>query len=243
MEHKLTWLKDSIGQNYLGLKIDKNSISKYLEDLSNILDESDYQKFTDNQKLRDSGEYHLTFLGVSEVNRLISERGSDKFLEIYDKMSDIDVDLKMLGVGFAQRNSNKAYFIVCKSDILTGFRTDLGLSEKDFHITLGFYPKDVFGVRKNEVIEFKSKFLKLLKSKWIKSENFNFLKSIKNWDFLDGDINIINLNDNYLKIECGGFICDIGLDDLGEFRIFTKYPKTNEKILPKTEIIKILNEL
>ena len=61
-------------------------------------------------------------------------------------------DLDLLGVGMASKNDNTAYFIVCQSDSLDAIRTRFNLTKQDFHVTLGFDKKDVFSVRKNEVI-------------------------------------------------------------------------------------------
>ena len=82
------------------------------------------------------------------------------------------------------------------------------------HITLGFKWKDVFGVRKNEVMQIKSKFLQLLKQEFYKKENFNFVRDISNFEEpKDLDIIPISISENYLKVLCGDIIMDIGYSD------------------------------
>jgi hypothetical protein len=58
----------------------------------------------------------------------------------------------MIGVGQATKETNTAYFIVCESEKLDAIRTRFGLPKHDFHITIGFNPKDVHGVPKNKVL-------------------------------------------------------------------------------------------
>ena len=106
--------------------------------------------------------------------------------------------------------------------------------------------KDVHGVRKNEVVEPKSKFLKELKSQFYRKENFNFIKNIRNYD-LSSDLDIvpISISDNFLKVNVGEWIMDIGFsDEKNELFIFTKYKKSDEiSRLPLTEIYRILEKI
>ena len=82
-------------------------------------------------------------------------------LRIYET-EDALIDLQFLGIGTAEKSGNRAYFIVVRSEKLQEVRKRYGLPEQDFHVTLGFKWKDVFGVRKNEVLKEKEPFLKLL---------------------------------------------------------------------------------
>jgi hypothetical protein len=59
----------------------------------------------------------------------------------------------MRGVGTATKSGNTTYFIVCKSDKLDAIRSRYDIPKFDFHVTLAFNPKDVFGVPKNKVID------------------------------------------------------------------------------------------
>jgi hypothetical protein len=78
----------------------------------------------------------------------------DKFINSLESIFHYEIDdLYMRGIGTATKNTNTTYFIVCNSDKLDAIRKRFNLPEHDFHITLGFNLKDVFGVRKNEVIK------------------------------------------------------------------------------------------
>lgn len=152
MEYYLTYLKDAVNNNYLGLKIERPLIQKYLDQLQNILGD-EYEFYTSLQQKRDHNSHHVTVINVMEYNRLCKETGISQFINTIDQYMKYPItDLEMLGIGTAFKNDNRTYFVVCKSPKLKSIRDYFGLPEQDFHITLGFKMKDVFGVRKNQVI-------------------------------------------------------------------------------------------
>lgn len=152
MIYYVTYLKDSIGQNYLGLKIPNEVINPYLEELKKHLG-GDFDLYTSNQQKRDDGHYHITVINVADYNRLCKS-GMDSFINSLEKMFHYEIDdLNMKGIGMATKADNNTYFIVCESDKLDAIRTRFDLPKHDFHVTLGFNPKDVFGVRKNEIMK------------------------------------------------------------------------------------------
>jgi hypothetical protein len=154
MTHKLTYLKDAVGNNYVGINIPNEVVEPHLEKLKEILGEEDFEIFTQNQKTRDHGHYHITVINVMDCNRLSKEMGMANFVKSVELAFDYPVeDLELLGVGMASKNTNTAYFIVCSSDSLDAVRTRFNLPKQDFHVTLGFNTKDVFGVPKNVLID------------------------------------------------------------------------------------------
>ncbi len=153
MIYYVSYLKDRIGNNYLGLNIPFDIVEPYLNELKGILGEEEFKIYTDNQQQRDSGKHHLTLINVGDYNRLVSDVGMDKFINSLELVFNYEVDdLEMPGIGTATKSDNTAYFIVCKSDKLDAIRTRYDLPKHDFHITLGFKWKDVFGVPKNKII-------------------------------------------------------------------------------------------
>jgi len=244
MVNFITYVKDVIGNNYLGIKFDKGTIEPFLNQLKEIIGDDDFENFTQNQQRRDSGSYHMTVINVMDYNKLAKENGIDKFVSSLDSVFKYEIDdLRLMGVGTAERNGNRAYFIVAQSDKLEAVRSRYGLREHDFHITLGFNHKDVFGVSKNEVMKKEGKFLKLLKQEFYKSDNWNFVRRIENFQ-LDPKSEIIpvSINDSYLKVKCDGYYMDVTYMEDGEkFWIVTRYPIEEE--LPRmseTEIAKKL---
>lgn len=246
MVYYLTTLKDIIGNNYIGIKLSNTIVEPYLMELKEIIGEDDYLKFTKLQKDRDRGSYHITVINVMDYNRLSKEMGIDKFVNSLDLILKYPIDdLKMMGIGTAERNNNRAYFIVCESDKLDAVRKRFQLRDHDFHTTLGFFSKDVFGVPKNEVIKKKGKFLKLLSIEYYKNENWNFVRKIGNFD-LDPKTELIpiSITENNLKLKSDNYYIHISyLEDGEKFWIMSKY--TVEEELPrlsKNEITKIFNK-
>ncbi len=245
MVYYLSHIRDSIGNNYLGLKVTHDLVSPFLEKMKDYLSEEDWKVYVENQQKRDGGSHHITVINVMDYNKLSKESVS-KFVNSLEELFKYPIDdLKMMGIGSASRNENTAYFIVCKSEKLDAVRKRYNLPSHDFHVTLGFKWKDVFGVPKNQVLDRKSKFLELLKSEFYKKENFNFLKKIDNYQTdPDFDIIPISISDTYIKIYSDGIIMDIGiLEDQNKLWVMATYKSEKDPVrLPMTEILKILTK-
>ena len=173
----------------------------------------------------------MTFMSVPEFNSKIDEMGFDSFSIYLNKITQVPIeDLKLLGLGTAEKSENKCYFIVCKSNTLEQTRTDLEFDEKDFHITLGFKWKDVHGVRKNELLIPTDDFLKKLKNEFYKEgESFEFIKGLKNFDLnIFKLIEPIKINDTSAIFRCGhnDYIQVSLIDD--RFTITGKWQDTNK---------------
>ena len=242
MTYYNTYLKDILNNNYVGIKMPNEIVQPYLNFLKEEIGEDNYVTYTENQQNRDRGDYHITVLNVMEFNKLNKELGMDKFVNSLDSVFKYEIDdLKLKGVGTATKNENRAYFIVCESEKLNAIRTRYELEPRDFHVTLGFKYKDVFGVRKNEVMKKSSKFLQLLAQEFYKRENWNFIKKIENYN-LDPSSEVIPLKieETFIKVKVDGMFMDVAyLDD--KFWIVTCY-SANEDLprLSETEIAKKL---
>jgi hypothetical protein len=147
---RIEYIKDINGQNYLAIKVKLSNIQPFLDRLESELGE-DFLLYTGNQIARDGGKYHITVINVMDYGRLVKSLGMDKFLSGLEPILEYEIDdLDMLGVGKAESKGNTSYFVVCESDKLDAVRTRFGLPKQDFHITLGFDKKDVFGVTKDK---------------------------------------------------------------------------------------------
>ena len=242
MIYYLSYIRDITESNYLGIKIDKSIIEPFLKELKEHLGEEDFEKYTNLQQQRDRDTYHITVVGLMDFNKLTKDLGIDKFTNSLQMILRFPIDdLKMMGLGTARKNENKAYFVVCQSEKLKQIRETYGLPEQDFHITLGFLHKDVFGVRKNEIMKKKSELIKLLREEYLKSENFNFLKKIENWEE-DPELDIvpISLNETNFKVKVGEKILGVGLIE-EKLRVVFRYKEEDKEVrIPTTELIKIL---
>jgi hypothetical protein len=245
MIYYLTYLKDTIGNNYIGIQIPNGTVTPFLNELKSIIGEDDFKTYTENQQKRDHGDYHITVINVMEYNALSKSMGIDKFINSLDPIFKYEIDdLKMMGVGTATKNENRAYFVVINSDKLEAIRDRYELPKQDFHITLGFNFKDVFGVRKNQVLEKEGKFLQLLKQEYYKNDNWEFIKTIGNFNLSkDEELIPVDLSDSRVKFKCGDNYTEVGLLDDEKFWIVAQYPIVEEMPrLSETEIAKKLNK-
>jgi hypothetical protein len=170
----------------------------------------------------------------------------DKFVSSLDSIFKYPIDdIKFMGIGTATRNENRAYFIVCDSDKLTAVRNRYELNNHDFHITLGFLHRDVFGVRKNEVMKKRSKFLQLLAQEFLTKETWNFIKNIENYNSdPKAEVIPLQITDTFVKVKVDGDFMDVTyLEDGEKFWIATKYSADKDlPRLPETEISRILKK-
>lgn len=146
-------IPDVVGQPYLAAIFSWDEVEFFMPKYYSI--EKEHEKFSAMRKARDGKEFHLTFLNVAEYSKLLKDAASNNNYHITQTLKAVQetiVSIDLKGIGTASNEKSKTYFIVCKSPALDDFRSSLALPEKDFHITVGFNPTDVFGVRKNEVI-------------------------------------------------------------------------------------------
>ena len=246
MIFRLEYIKDSVANNYLGVNIYRDTVSPFLDQLKEILGE-DYDEYVKYQQNRDHGHYHVTVINVPDYTRVSKEMGVDKFVSSLEPIFDYEFDdVKLMGIGTAEKNGNRAYFIVVNSEKLQEVRKKYGLSNQDFHITIGFKFKDVFGVRKNEVIKINDPFLKLLKKSYYNdNETFEFVKDIEKFEGdPEKDIEPITITDTYATFRNGD--CDYLTVSLigGNLRIAAKFQDSEKKpILSNTLISKKLKDI
>ena len=241
MIHRLEYLKDTVGNNYIGVNIYVDVVNPYLQRLKSIIGD-EYEVYINNQKNRDHGHYHITVMNVMEYNKLSNEIDMDKFINSLESAFDFEFDdLQFLGIGTAEKAGNRAYFIVVRSEKLQEVRKKYSLPEQDFHITLGFKWKDVFGIRKNEILKESEPFLKLLRDLYYKNhETFEFVKEIVNFDgdpemdiepieILDTTATFRNGQNDYFSIS----LLDNGLRVVAEWQDTEKRPILANTLISK----------
>jgi len=204
MEYKLNYIKDVFGQNYIGIEFPMYVLSKYLNELKDILG-NEYAEYVLNQTNRDMGTYHMTFCNTIQVGKMMKQMGPEKFIEIVNELFEISFDdIKLLGLGKACKNENTSYFVVVKSEQIDETKEILGLSHTDLHITIGFKHSDVHGVRKNEVMVKSNKFKsKLFKCFTECGDSFSFIRDIPKHPGDDGRISATFIGDSRAHFKVG----------------------------------------
>jgi hypothetical protein len=240
MLHYTQYLKDTLGSNFLGVKIFEPQIEPYMDRLKKILGE-EFEKYKENKLVADKGEYFIEVISVFEYDNLVREKGMDEFINSLDSVFSYEIDdIRFLGLGRVQLNSNTSYFIIINSDKLSDIRQKYDLPVTDFHVTIGFKWKDVKGVRKNQILPEKSNFIKLLSDEFYKhDETFEFIKNIDNFT---GDseleINPIKIKETSATFRIGknSYFTITLIDD--KFRISAEWFGTSDLPILSTTVIK-----
>lgn len=143
---KIQFIKDTLGNPYIGVDInptlpDKNGLT--LNDILEVgLTEIPY--FSDRNEYllnRNSNKYHLTVFNVAEY-------GTNK---IHDDIVGTEVfqqHIEYIGIGSIYKDTNITYFVVVKCQYLNDIRYTYGFTDKDLHITIAFTHKDLFNASK-----------------------------------------------------------------------------------------------
>jgi len=129
---------------YLGLSVD--TPQKAWERAREIAREKG--DIESSEYLKDRGEFHITVLSPKELRKVLKDHPELKEEPV--KITTTGKNgVKYLGIGRAEKNGNVAYFIVVDWPAARKLRAKyLGEEEankQEFHITLGFKEKDVFG--------------------------------------------------------------------------------------------------
>ena len=136
---EISQLTDSNGLVYFAAKVPKIELSGYLAHLKGLLGEEKYALYRQHQAKRDHHAFHVTLVNPYEYKVIDKEK-----LNINEK-----IQVTLHGLGKASKDDASAYFVVASSADGQAIRETLLLKKKDFHITLGFYPNDVYGVSKS----------------------------------------------------------------------------------------------
>ena len=143
----ISQLKDSQGNVYLGAIVNKAELSLYLMQLEQHLSD-EFTDYREQQARRDHQQFHLTLVNPIEY-RTINKALVNKVLEDNSSFNNqATINVTLLGLGHVNKDNKSTYFVVAQSDNGQLIRQNLLLNRKDFHVTLGFKPSDVYGVSK-----------------------------------------------------------------------------------------------
>lgn len=179
---RIEHLKDVLNTNYLGIRVQPEALSPFLGQMRQALGDM-FDLYAGMQARRDLGTHHISVVTTSEYNSLSERMGIDRWVSSLDRIMDMEFDVTLLGLGAASGGGSKEYFVVVRSESLAELRRSLGLPEKDFTVSLGFYPREVHGVRKTSMLPLRDPFLKLLGDTYYNhNKSFDFLKDMEHFD-------------------------------------------------------------
>ena len=133
---ELVKLTDNSGLTYVGGKVNAVDLDVYLSQMKQILGD-DFTLYRQYQSNRDHQIFHMTLINPYEYQTL------KKPVAIGTNLS-----VSLRGLARVSVDDKTAYFVVAQSMQAKSYRQSLVLTDKDFHVTLGFYPSDVYGVNK-----------------------------------------------------------------------------------------------
>ena len=129
-------LTDNSGLTYVGGKVNAADLELYLSQMKKILSD-DFTRYRQHQSERDHQTFHMTLINPYEYQSVTKEIDIGTILSV-----------SLSGLGRVSIKDKTTYFVVAQSPQATSYRQHLMLPDKDFHITLGFYPSDIYGVDK-----------------------------------------------------------------------------------------------
>jgi hypothetical protein len=135
---EISELTDNSGLVYLGGKVSTAELSGYLEQLKSQLGAEQYAIYRSHQAARDQQSFHVTLINPYEYQAL-----NKTALKLPRQFRVI-----LHGLGRVETDDKSSYFVVASSSDGQFIRQNLLLNNKDFHVTLGFYPDDIYGVSK-----------------------------------------------------------------------------------------------
>lgn len=136
---KIIELADNQGLKYLAGLVNRADIEQYLNKMNLILGDK-FDGFRQHQSARDHGAFHVTLVNPIEYQGIIDK----------ETIINQQIRVQLHGLGRASQGEKSTYFVVASSNDGQFLRQKLLLNEKDFHVTLGFKPQDVYGVSKGK---------------------------------------------------------------------------------------------
>jgi len=130
-------LQDSQGLKYVGGYVSRAELSPYLSQMQNELG-AEFSVYRENQATRDFGVFHMTLVNPYEYMNI--DKTKVKFGTTFTA--------QLKGLGKASKDNKTTYFVVAQSPEAQLYRQTLILNHKDFHVTLGFNPSDIYDVSK-----------------------------------------------------------------------------------------------
>lgn len=144
---KITILQDNQGQKYLGALVNRAELLPYLTKLKQLLTE-DFNHYRALQAARDHQLFYLTILSPKEY-QLADKNIVEKLLAPgFNQSFSSQLNVTLLGLGKVEQENKTTFFVVAQSADAQLIRQRFILPTKDFYITLGFNPSDIYGVNK-----------------------------------------------------------------------------------------------
>ena len=142
LQGEIRRLKDDAGREYLGVVVPIKKINPFLKKLKRKFGGRKYLTLTRNRSKRDGPEHHITVVTPPELAEL-DKQAVAGFMS--DGTQQPSAEFVLQSIGRARTSESETYYIAVYSPHLAFLRQRAGLPPKDFHVTLGFDPHDIYG--------------------------------------------------------------------------------------------------
>lgn len=136
---------DTKGQPYIAALVPAHIAQIYQNSLKVIQDSA--QPLIDNQIKRDSGAHHITILNAAEYNAVKKDINKSAIVDSYVGQ---EFDFIFGTMGSIEKQEQKTFYALCESGYIQRLRENIGFTQKDLHMTIGFSPKDLFHKKKDD---------------------------------------------------------------------------------------------
>lgn len=145
---------DKNNQAYLAAEVDVAIGRLYQSFLNKEID----PQYINNQIARDKNSFHVTLINVSDMNKIKKDFNENKISEMIESFKINEDGFFSYGIGKATKDNSNTFYVVLENAYIDTLRESLGLRKHDLHMTVGFLPKDVHGIKKDRsTIEFSNK--------------------------------------------------------------------------------------
>jgi hypothetical protein len=145
---KVTRLNDNQGQVYLGAIVSRAELLPYLTELERLLGDN-FQQYRAMQAARDHQLFHMTLLSPKEYQLADKALVETLLAPDFNNQFSHQLNVSLLGLGKVELDNKTTFFVVAQSGDAQLIRQRFLLKNKDFHVTFGFNPNDIYGVKKD----------------------------------------------------------------------------------------------
>lgn len=163
-------IADKKGQPYIAAVVDKSVAELYQNALLSI--DSNAGDYINKQMVRDSGQHHITVLTVAEYHAV--QKDEEKLKSLNEYLGNT-IYFVFSTIGSIEKAEQKTFYALCESGYVQQLRENVGLSEKDLHMTLGFKEKDLFHKKKDystKICNFENIWIEIDKSCYKNKKSF-----------------------------------------------------------------------
>jgi len=129
--------KSRSNNDFLSIDVPEKYIAKYRKQMLTKFYPKSINDLENCRVSKNGESYHITVIQPHSYK--------NEYDEVFLEKS---FWLQFKGLGYDVSDTNRAVYVECNCKELNKIRRSIGLKERGFHVTLGFFPMDIFNIRK-----------------------------------------------------------------------------------------------